>query len=484
MKQKTKYLSKATMSIVLALVLVVSTLAVGIVATNAAYLNGKPNAEANAADVAGDKTADVEDAAVGAKAPEAVGAKAGESVGTAYNAGGSSNYHLYLKDGTEYYNAYNVDITIDVTSGRLAGNNLTFTLKDENDHWYGNNEHCSINGNTNLVYDNSNGGYLENAKNYSSVTINIHYVDGNCKIFWKSGVSTTYTIAKDSMTNGDVTVASSASSGSTVTITGNPNEGYQLDTVTVCKTSTPATTVTVSGSGNTRTFKMPSYNVTVKATFTLASYTVSAATTNCTVTGLLESYHMGDTVNFSLTYTDDMALQSMTVKHGTANVEITPTGAKSYRFTMPAGNVNITAVCATTAGTVTVYFKSATAWVYQPFISVNGGSEVKMTLEATPRYLNYTPNGWNPKSKTGSLRYAWYKAELTGVDTSREVNLLVRGQDTYMEAAGTFNLVSGQTYWMACDNLMEGNELVDISSLTTPARDFYDTPLNMIDNGE
>ena len=105
MKQKTKHLSKATMSILLALVLVVSTLAVGIVSTSAAYLNGKPNTEANAADVAGDN-------AVGAKDSEAVGANAGEPVGGSWSA-------VAKKNGASINFSYDSDFEFTVSSGML-----------------------------------------------------------------------------------------------------------------------------------------------------------------------------------------------------------------------------------------------------------------------------------------------------------------------------------------------------------------------------
>ena len=87
-----------------------------------------------------------------------------------------------------------------------------------------------------------------------------------------------------------------------------------------------------------------------------------------------------------------------------------------------------------------------------------------------------------PKSDTGSLRYAWYKIELTDVDLTSPVSIVIRGQDTYMEATGTFTLSENGSVYLACDNLMEGNTLVNISGLTEAQRDFYDTPLNMIDD--
>ena len=107
-----------------------------------------------------------------------------------------------------------------------------------------------------------------------------------------------------------------------------------------------------------------------------------------------------------------------------------------------------------------------------------------MTLGASPDYLDQgtTTKKVKPYSQTGSLRYAWFTADLTGIDTSKPVTITVRGQDTYMEATGTFTLEAGSEVWLACDNLMEGSTLVNVTGLTPEQRDFYDTPLNMIDN--
>ena len=77
-----------------------------------------------------------------------------------------------------------------------------------------------------------------------------------------------YTVTIDSMTNGVVTSdKSSAESGETVTLTVTPASGYGLDSLTVTKSG--GGTVDVSGDGNTRTFTMPTSDVTVTATFSL-----------------------------------------------------------------------------------------------------------------------------------------------------------------------------------------------------------------------
>ena len=89
MKTKIKRHSRSVVSVVLAVCMLLSCVAVGIIATNAAYIGGNPktagNVKADTADVADgtDDAAETENAAVGAKAPDAVGANAdSEKVGT------------------------------------------------------------------------------------------------------------------------------------------------------------------------------------------------------------------------------------------------------------------------------------------------------------------------------------------------------------------------------------------------------------------
>lgn len=482
MKQKTKHLSKATMSILLALVLVVSTLAVGIVSTSAAYLNGKPNTEANAADVAGDD-------AVGAEDSEAVGANAGEPVGGSWSA-------VAKKNNASINFRYDSDFEFTVSSGMLDNDgSLRIQITDDNGYKYGNNERVSKGGTITASQSSNHCVFLNDANKYSKITLHIVY-NGNyhegqgtrsCSVKWVSGVSTAHTISYGSTTNGSFTTApTSASSGDTVTVVATPSTGYQVSSVTYTPSGGSAADCT-HGSGNTYTFEMLDSDVQVNATFSVASYAVTATHDNCTLTLSGESpYAYNSSVTFTVTPQPNYALQTLTVKQGTANVQYTDNLDGTYTFTMPAGDVAINAVCANTSGTTTVYFKSATAYVYHPLISVNGGTEQKMEIAKDgnnqPIYLEKgsKDSKVKPKSDTGSLRYAWYKIELTDVDLSSPVSIVIRGQDTYMEATGTFTLTEGGSVYLACDNLMEGNTLVNLTSASDAVKDFYDTPLHMV----
>lgn len=81
------------------------------------------------------------------------------------------------------------------------------------------------------------------------------------------GGSTTYTVSVDAGRNGDVTVSPTrASSGSTVTITVAPDNGYELDELTVLDKNGKEVELTKK-SDSKYTFKMPSGKVTIEATF-------------------------------------------------------------------------------------------------------------------------------------------------------------------------------------------------------------------------
>lgn len=81
------------------------------------------------------------------------------------------------------------------------------------------------------------------------------------------GGSSSYTITVEDTKNGDITVSPTrASSGSTVTITVDPDNGYELDELTVLDKNGKEVELTKK-SDSKYTFKMPSGKVTIEATF-------------------------------------------------------------------------------------------------------------------------------------------------------------------------------------------------------------------------
>ena len=507
MKTKIKRHSRSVLSVVLAVCMLLSCVAVGIIATNAAYIGGSSkaadNVKANTADVANsaDDAVDTENAAVGAKAPEAVGAKAPEAVGWDTEKTG-----VHYKLGTGNYtdsmaNASGLaQITVD------SSTTITYSLRADyggKERWYKKNSSIGNPSAASSQTDNwfakyerasSDSGTAEFSVSVTAGTYNFQFdtIEQNGDQlkyhFWKT--VTSYDISYGSVSGGSFASnnPTSANSGSSVSVTVQPDPGYQLDTFTVTNSSNNQS-VGTSGSGNTRNFTMPSANVTVSATFSQINYTVETGTlTHCSITSLsAATAHYGDTITFNVNPETNYAIQSVkfTPDGGSAQ-DCTPGTGNQYSFTMPAANVTISAVCVTTSGTATVYFKSASAWVYHPFIKVGNSEEIEMTVD---RELTNSTNGWKAKSKTGSLKYYWYRANLTGIDATRATTLSIRLQDTFVDITDSFNISDGASLYLACDDLMYGNELVDLSSYNVTGNanklsvlDFYDTPLHMVAN--
>lgn len=130
---------------------------------------------------------------------------------------------------------------------------------------------------------------------------------------------------------------SSAAPGATVTLQPVPATGYQLSGYS----SSPSVTIT-----NNR-FTMPSSAITVTASFTKITYSVTVkSATGGTCTASRATAQMGDTVTLTATPQTGYQLSGYTI---TPSVTVT-----NNSFTMPAGNVTITPVFTKIQYTVTV----------------------------------------------------------------------------------------------------------------------------------
>jgi hypothetical protein len=79
---------------------------------------------------------------------------------------------------------------------------------------------------------------------------------------------TVFAITIATMTNGTVSAnPASSAAGETVTLTITPAQGYELSSITVRQIGA-STTLPLGGTGNTRTFTMQAYDVTIEAAFT------------------------------------------------------------------------------------------------------------------------------------------------------------------------------------------------------------------------
>lgn len=138
-------------------------------------------------------------------------------------------------------------------------NNLKFLRVNPNDSsntWNSSNTFSWISNDKSLNHYKMNESNLWNSWNVDSN-------NGTWSTY--SGGSTSYSISKGAETNGTFSVsATSATAGSTVTVTTSPATGYEVDKVTYTANSS---TQNASGSNNTYTFTMPAANVTVNVAF-------------------------------------------------------------------------------------------------------------------------------------------------------------------------------------------------------------------------
>lgn len=148
-----------------------------------------------------------------------------------------------------------------------------------------------------------------------------------------------YIINIVSSENGTVTAdKATANMGETVTLTITPDEGYELESLRVIYDDA----IVPLTEGNT--FVMRACNAAIIADFKMIDYTVTIEPSESgTVTTDKETANMGETVTLTVTPNEGCELDQLTVMNGETKVDVTITTEGNYTFTMPAGNVNITA---------------------------------------------------------------------------------------------------------------------------------------------
>ena len=233
-----------------------------------------------------------------------------------------------------------------------------------------------------------------------------------------------YTITKGSATNGSITVASSADENDVVDITATPNTGYAFNSWNIYKTGEAATTISPTASSSTTTFTMPSYNVTVDATFTVIDYTIThddASNGSYTIkvaggdaVGTSTTANYGQTITLSAMPDDGYELSGWSVVDASSN---TVTVTKN-QFTMPASNVTISAtfslppIVTLPTSSRTGYSVSVASSNYSrkdhPFDGVatytisNGGS-ITLTVPSTTNVTKIKVSGSSDDSSTSTV---------------------------------------------------------------------------------
>ncbi|GHT23089.1 hypothetical protein FACS189430_05850 [Bacteroidia bacterium] len=187
--------------------------------------------------------------------------------------------------------------------------------------------------------------------------------------------ATTYGVSIAALSNGSVSAdKADYEAGETVTLTIAPDAGYELDGIS----TTPS--LTLSGTGNTRTFVMPAYDVTVAATFNAI---INAATP--TISGQPQ----GSTVSVG----------------GSASLNVTASvsdgGALSYQWYRNAANSN-------TGGTAV----GSNSSIYAPSTAVAGTLYYYVEITNT----NNSVNGVQTATVTSSIATVTVIAGTTGVE--------------------------------------------------------------------
>jgi len=205
-----------------------------------------------------------------------------------------------------------VNSDADRTGGTVTASTGTYSLSSKTGTWTGNAN--------SITFSMSNKARIE--------TIHVSY---------SASASHGITYSNPGGNHGTITGEATANEGETVTVTATPDAGYVLSNIVVTKVG--GGTVTPSGSGNTRTFVMPSDNVTVTGNFVQLPQIQTSATNGTVTTSPAEFAAEGTTVTITATPSSGYALSTITVEDANHN-NITVT---NNQFTMPNSNVTVTA---------------------------------------------------------------------------------------------------------------------------------------------
>jgi hypothetical protein len=213
--------------------------------------------------------------------------------------------------------------------------------------------------------------------------------------------------------------------GQTVTLTVKPDDGYRLDTLTVTQGETPVEVTPVDATHYT--FTMPAGNVTVSAVFEKIptfSVTVAEGIEHGTVTANVAQAQEGQTVTLTVTPTEGCRLDTLTVMQGGGNVAVTEVDATHYTFTMPDGDVTVTAEFITipthfiTISARTAQLEEGGATVTallgdNPVTSAYEGATVTLVLGLMDDSYAYSCNSSAPTVKQGTTPVSVTRVDAT-----------------------------------------------------------------------
>jgi hypothetical protein len=195
-------------------------------------------------------------------------------------------------------------------------------------------------------------------------------------------------ISIGALTNGSVSSnLTSAAVGTEVTLTVTPDEGYDYMADSL-KVNNGA--IDVSGTGNTFTFIMPAFDVTVTAEFEALSdgaYSVTIGTFDHGSVSGPTSATAGATVALTVTPHDGYQLQSITVTETSGHSQVTLGGSGTARtFTMPASSVTVAAEFTAKVYVITILTPANGSVTANPSGTATVGTLITLTAAPEDEY--------------------------------------------------------------------------------------------------
>lgn len=265
------------------------------------------------------------------------------------------------------------------------------------------------------------GGWFENSDLSGSPVTEIAKGTTGNKTYYAMWTDNDYSILKADVDNGAVNAinskdnTTSANKGDIITVTVDPDDGYDLTADTVIYTHVdengepilddngdPITgTINVTKQDNgtyTGSFNMPASHVKVSAEFKAIDYKVEVgAVSNGTVTiqdgedttNKLEPVHIGETITLNVTPKDGYQIVSVTYTPEGGTAKTINGSGNVYTFEMPAANVTVSAEFEAISYTITY--------------NTNGGSAIEqgsytvenaVTLPTNTEKVGYNFGGW------------------------------------------------------------------------------------------
>lgn len=193
-----------------------------------------------------------------------------------------------------------------------------------------------------ITYIKLNGETLESSE---KITFEMEDVDSTLEVLFSAKAG--YEILQGAVINGELKFShAKAYKGTTITVTGKPDEGYvAIDSITVTENGIQATVAVTKNSDNEYTFVMPENSVTVSAVF--RGYLITIKDSKGGTITSAKSAKAGEEVTLKAVGNGETALGAIVIKNREESLENqrtdTGNGVSEITFAMPEGDVEIEA---------------------------------------------------------------------------------------------------------------------------------------------